>query len=225
MSAALLWSLAEALGGCVHVTVPGGGRKQRQGLRVHRSTALSNLDVRRKDLIPVTSPARTILDVAEDSGTAMAEHVLNQARQERLVRRGDLVALYRRTPGRQGWRALLPLLREDGTDDFSRQEAEKALYRLIRRAELPKPRRNLRVHGAELDFYWPDLQLNVEMDGYQWHSARHSNNNDRDRDTYLASRGIQVIRFSRDQLKFSPEVVVSRLAAAIALRSELRHSA
>lgn len=114
---------------------------------------------------------------------------------------------------------MAALLAADDLDDFSRSDAEAALLHLIRRASLETPRRNVRVHGHELDFFWPDLGLNVELDGYRWHSARHSLNGDRDRDTHLASCGIQVIRFTRDQLKFRPEQALARLAAAIALAS------
>lgn len=224
LSAAWLWGLLATLEGAVQVSVRGSGRRQREGICVHRTTALDKIDVRRRNLIPITSPERTILDVAEDCGSGAAEHVLNEARLKRLVLRSHMIALYRRSPGRRGWRVLRPLLREDATDDFSRQAAEKALNRLVRSAGLPRPRRNVRVHGFELDFYWPDLRLNVEVDGYQWHSARQSNNSDRDRDTLLAASGIQVVRFSRDQLRFEPNVVLARLAAAIAL-AERRASA
>lgn len=216
-SAAVLWELLRAEAGCVHVSMLGSGRGQRPGICVHRTTALTNTDFTRRQLIPVTSPARTILDVAEEEGFASAERALNQARIRRLALRSHMAALYARTPGRRGWKVLLPLMREDGTDDFSRSEAEKVLNRLIKRAQLPAPRRNRRAHGIELDFFWPEVRLNVELDGYQWHSARSANNSDRDRDTLLASHGIQVIRFSRDQLRFTPEVVVARLAVALAL--------
>lgn len=218
-SAAVLWGLLLLdEGSPVHVSVPAVGRKHRARIRVHAAT-MDRRDRTRRELVPVTSPGRTLLDVAETEGSLVAEHALNEARSKRIITRNQLAALYRRTPGRRGWGPLLPLLREDRTDDFSRQEAEKTLYRLIRKAELPRPRRNVRVHGVELDFYWPELQLNVELDGYRWHSARHSLNNDRDRDTFLAARGIQVVRFSRDQLAYRPEVVVARLAAALALAS------
>lgn len=109
---------------------------------------------------------------------------------------------------------MLSLLRDDG---FSRSEAEVAMKRLLALAGLPKPCRNLRVHGHELDFWWPDLRLNVEIDGYAWHSARNDLNRDRDRDMDLASKGIQVVRVTRDQLKHQPELVIARLAAAMAL--------
>ena len=200
----------------VHVSLASVHRRDRPGIRVHRMGPISPIDLRRRERIPITSPARTILDLAESSPHSELASAINEARTKRLVYRSQLLELRRRTPGRRGWGPLLTLLRADSTDDFSRQEAEKLMLRLIRRAELPAPRRNVRVHGYELDFFWPDLRLNVEIDGYRWHSARHSLNSDRDRDTHLAAHGVQVIRFSRDQLLI-PELVVARLAAALAL--------
>ena len=90
------------------------------------------------------------------------------------------------------------------------------LIGLIRDAGLPEPLRNARVHGFELDFYWPQLRLNVEVDGYRWHSTRSRLNRDRDRDAELAARGIRALRISYDQLR-RPRRVVAHLAAAIAL--------
>ncbi len=218
-SAAFLWGLLPFWADPIHVSLAASHRRPRPGIKLHRIGPPHRRDVRRRELVPVTAPARTILDLAETSEGRDLELALNEGRTRKLVYRSELLALKERTPGRRGWSSLLPLLRIDGEDDFSRQEAEKLMLRLIRSAQLPAPRRNVRVHGYELDFFWPELGLNVEVDGYQWHSARHSLNRDRDRDTGLAARGIQVIRFTRDQL-LTPALVVARLAAAIALAGQ-----
>lgn len=126
-----------------------------------------------------------------------------------------MTALLARRGGHRGAGAMRRLLAASG-GGFSRQEAERILLRLVHDAGLPEPRRNARVHGLELDFWWPELRLNVEMDGYRWHSTRTRLNRDRDRDIDLAARGIRVQRISYDQLR-RPERVIARLAAAIAL--------
>ncbi len=200
----------------IDVTVRARGRRSQSGIRVHSCPSLSAKDRRTHLRIPHTSPARTVLDVAEIEGQGLAEHVLNHLRTKRKVWRDDFVDLYRRTPGRRGWRPLLPLIRDQG---YSRSQAETAMKELLAKAGLPKPLRNVDVHGHELDFWWPDIRLNIEIDGYTWHSARNDLNSDRDRDMDLAANGVQVIRVTRDQLKFQPELVIARLAAAIALAS------
>lgn len=215
--AAFIWGLLPLDPHLVDITLVGIRRPGRPGIRIHHAKSLNRLDLRRRELIPVTSPSLTLLAIAESEDGNVLEQALNSARQMKLVRRGDLHLLRKRTPGRQGWGPLGGLLARDDSDDFSRSKVEAALLRLIRRASLPAPRRNVRIHGHELDFFWPGLRLNVEVDGYEWHSARHRLNSDRDRDTHLASCGIQVVRFTRDQVRFRPEQVLARLAAALAL--------
>lgn len=86
----------------------------------------------------------------------------------------------------------------------------------MRRAQLPAPRTNVRVHGHELDAYWPDQRLGVEVDGYAVHATRAVFERDRQRDQELMGRGIRVARVMRRQLRDEPEAVVARLAAALA---------
>lgn len=200
----------------IHVSIA-GHRRCRPGIVVHRCGSLPSRDRGRRDGIPVTSVARTILDIADLGDLRLLGEALNTARLKKLIQQSQLAELRSRTPGRHGWAAIDLLLREEGSEGFSRSRAERAMKRLITRAGLPVPRRNVRVLGHELDFYWPELRLNVEVDGWQWHAPGFRANADRDRDTHLAANGIQAIRFTRDQLRFTPQLVVARLAAAIAL--------
>ena len=121
----------------------------------------------------------------------------------------DRVPLHR---GAAGMRRLL----EASSGSFSRSRGERALTALIEDAGLPKPDRNGRVLGYELDYFWPELRLNIEMDGYRWHSTRARLNSDRNRDADLTAQGVQVLRISYDQLE-EPMRVVALIAAAIAL--------
>ena len=215
-SAAFLWGLASRVGDGVHVMLPAVAGRHRDGVTVHRMASFDQRHRRLRSGLPLTSPALTILDLAEMESTATVEAILNEARQRRLVSQSELASLLHRSTGRAGLGILGRLFSSQTNDDFSRHEAEKILWRLIRSSGLPTPRRNVRVHGFELDFYWPELGLNVETDGYQWHSTRHKLNADRVRDAELSSHGIQVIRFSWDQLQ-RPNEVLANLAAAIAL--------
>jgi len=158
--------------------------------------------------------ALTVLDLAA-LDPDVAEAAWNEALMHRLSSEGEMAALLARRRGHRGTGAMRRLLAASGSG-FSRGEAERMLHRLIREAGLPEPRRNARVDWHELDFWWPELGLNVEMDGYRWHSTRARLNRDRERDAELTARGIRVLRFSYDQLG-RPVRVVARLAAAIAL--------
>jgi very-short-patch-repair endonuclease len=158
----------------------------------------------------------TVLDLAATEPDA-AEEAWNEALLRRLSSEEEMAALLAVLGSRPGARVMRRILAASG-GDFSRQAAEKALRALIRDAGLPKPRQNVGVHGHELDFFWPELRLNVEMDGYRWHSTRARLNRDRRRDAELTARGIKVLRISYDQLE-EPRRLVAQLAAAIALAS------
>lgn len=215
-AAAFLWGLLPLLPGPMDVSLPQRHGRNRPGIRVHRAAALGRRDRRRRDGLPVTSPARTLLDLAESEPPAELEAALNAARTARLITQSELGVLLARSVGHRGLAQLAPLFRAQTTNEFSRSRAERIMRRLIERAGLPTPRRNVVVHGHELDLFWPELALNVEVDGYTWHSTRSQLDSDRDRDTFLAAHGIQVIRFTRSQL-LEPALVVARLSAAIAL--------
>jgi very-short-patch-repair endonuclease len=213
-SAAVLWKLLEWVDQPIDISVAERHVRSRTGIRVHRIAPLHPRDRRKRHGLPVTSPELTVLDLAAIDAR-LAEEAWNEALLERLVSASGMAALLDRRAGHRGTAALRRLLAAGG-GGFSRQEAERNLHRLIREAGLPEPGRNARVHGHELDFWWPELRLNVEMDGYRWHSTRARLNRDRERDADLVARGIRVLRFSFDQLG-RPERVVARLAAAIAL--------
>jgi very-short-patch-repair endonuclease len=213
-SAAVLWKLLEWVEGPIDVTIAGRCARTREGIRLHRSHAISHRDQRRCHGLPVTSPSLTVLELAAIDA-ALAEQAWNEALLQRLASVSEMAALLERHRGRSGTSVMRHLLAAAG-GGFSRQEAERMLHRLIRDAGLPEPQRNVRVHGHELDLWWPDLRLNVEMDGYRWHSTRSRLNRDRERDAGLAARGIRVMRLSYDQLR-RPQRVVAHLAAAVAL--------
>lgn len=220
-AAAFLWGLLELGDGDIDLIVAGTRRNARPGIRRHSGVHLDLRDRRRRGIVPLVSPPLTLLCLAESVGAVELASAVNAARQHRLATRAEMLRLRERTPGRRGWAALRPFL-DQGNDDFSRSLAEDALATLIDEAGLPAPRRNVRMHKHELDFFWPDLALNVEVDGYEWHSERSRLNADRERDGDLASRGIWVLRFTGGQVRSEPEKTIARLAAAVTVAAGRR---
>ena len=216
--AAAIQDLSPDCEGVVELTMPPSRRRSRPGIRVHRSITISPADILRIDGLPLTAPARTILDLADCGGAF--EVALNEARAHRSVTAAALRSVICRNRGRRGAAILDDFLTAERDPGFSRSDAEEALRKLIRRAGLPPPQRNVRLHGAELDFYWPQAKLNAETDGFATHGRRRNFESDRERDARLASHGIQVLRFTWWQLTREAPKVVARLAAALALRTE-----
>ena len=215
-SAGSLWGLTAApADGRVDVTVP-GRHVRRAGIRAHRASVVASRDVRVRDGLRVTAPARTLLDAAEDLSAGDLERAVAEAFVRRLVSRRELTALLARSPGRRGSRPLGAMLAREGGPALTRSEAERRLLALVRAGGLPAPEVNVRLCGFEVDFLWRRERLAVEVDGYAFHSTRAAFERDRRKDGVLADAGFAVRRFTWRGLVDEPERVLVALARALA---------
>jgi very-short-patch-repair endonuclease len=214
-AAAGLWRLLPRAPGEIDVTVPGRDRGRTYGIRAHRVVALEGRDVRQLEGIPVTAPARTIVDLAAVVAPRELEQAFAEAHARRLARRDELVSVLARRSGRPGTKALRALLDDDARPAITRSEAEERLLVLIRASELPHPEVNVRVGYHEVDFLWRSQRLVVEVDGFRFHSSRAAFERDRLRDAELAAMGFRVVRVTWRQLVNRPEAVVTRIATAL----------
>ena len=215
-TAAALYGLMPA-GGDVHVTVPGRNPGERTGIRTHRVTTLSFIDVVIRDDLRLTSPARTICDVAGTESLSVTERALNEARVQRLVTDSALERVIERTPTLKGSSVIRELLRAQEDSGYTRSEAERRMRRLAKAAGLAQPLTNTRLLGHEVDFLWPDQRLVVEVDGYQFHGHRQRFERDRRRDQQLVAAGYRVVRVTWIQLRDEPIAVITSIAQALAL--------
>jgi very-short-patch-repair endonuclease len=211
--AAVLWGYRPARIGPIDVTVPARKTRGRNGIRVHRST-LHPADASHQHGIPVTSPARTLLDLATQVTQRELDRATEEAQVQRRVSIHSLDEQFSRYPRHRGTAALRNAVQTD--PQLTRSEAERRLLALIRAARLPGPRVNARIGGYEVDFHWPGAKLVVEIDGYAFHSSRSSFEHDRRRDAVLAARAWRVVRVTWRQLTDEPEALVAVLAAALA---------
>jgi very-short-patch-repair endonuclease len=199
----------------IDVTVRSGQPRTRAGLRVHRAK-LTDAELTTHEGIPVTTPARTITDLAKTT----AERELGRAVEEALIqRRIDTDALTRAVDEAAGQRGARALRATAQTRDpqITRSEAERRLKRLVQQAGLERPRTNRRIGGYEVDAMWPRQRLVVEVDGYAFHGGRAAFERDRRRDANLTAGGWRVIRVTWRQLVDEPHLVVARISAALAL--------
>ncbi len=218
VSAALLWGMTthRSEAAAIHVTVPGdspGGRPE--GARVHRSKLLTFRDVRIRRGLPVTSPARALLDLAPSTTRRELERMLDQGLVMRLLRLGDVLELLRRCGRHRGRAALQALVEQHTTTTFTRSEAEELFLSLVRQAQLPQPLVNVRRRGYEIDFLWPQAGLAVEIDGFAYHRTSPRFEHDHSKDAALRSAGIIVDRLTWRQLDQEPLAVIARVAAGL----------
>jgi len=219
-SAALLWRLVRQHSGApVEVTVPLPRCPVRSGIRVHRVHALRPDEVTRLRKIPVTTAARTLLDLAAVLPPRELEQALAQAERMYAGTQRRLLALLARYPARAGTPALRELLGGSRQPAFTRSEAEERFLALTRRAGLGAPEANVRHHGYEVDFLWRREGLAVEINGYAFHADRAAFESDRRRDADLAARGTQVLRITWRQVTEEPEATAVVLARALAERA------
>ena len=196
---------------------PGGALSHRSAAELwdllperHDEAPHVSTEATRRHGIPVTTPARTILDLAATVASDELERALEQARLRHLVSARDLG---RRSRDRRGAARLRALLEQEPT--LTRSEAERRLLSLLAAAQLPRPRTNVRVAGHEVDALWPEQRLVVEVDGFAFHASREAFERDRARDAELQAHGYRVIRVTWRQLSARPEVLTARLGAAL----------
>jgi hypothetical protein len=216
-SAGALWELLHSEATVVDVTVAGsGGSSRRTGLRVHRARRLDG-QTTVKDGIPVTTPARTVLDLAAALEGRPLERLLDQAEITRLTDVSSLVALARAHPGHRGAGKLLRTLAEhDPGTTLTKGKLEERFLALCRDAGLPRPLCNHDVEGLEVDFVFAGHGLLVETDSWRHHKSRDSFESDRRRDAIHAAAGWRTLRFTHRQIAHDPATVRAALAAALA---------
>lgn len=216
-SAAALWELLPPPGKAtpVDITDPGHNRRMR-GIRSHRVAKLGDEDVTVVDGVPITTVARTILDIAATVRERELEQALAQVERRALSSASELLELIARNPKRHGMRTLRALLENEAGPAMTRSEAEERFLALIRNAELPDPETNIAIGRYELDFLWRAERVAVEVDGFAFHSSRHRFERDRRRDAELTARGIRMMRVTWRQIEREPQALLVRLAQILA---------
>jgi very-short-patch-repair endonuclease len=215
-SAAELWGLLSEHDGEIDVTVIGRNPGLNPGIRLHRVAEMDPGELTHMRGIPLTSPARTICDLAGAGPSHEAEQALEEGRVRRLVTDRQLHQVIEHAPTRTGSAFIRALLAGENGAGYTRSKAERTMRALVREAELPQPLVNAELHGFLVDFLWPDERLIVEVDGYEFHRDRAAFERDRRRDQILTAAGYRVIRVTWRQLRDEPVAVVARLAQALA---------
>jgi very-short-patch-repair endonuclease len=203
-AAAVHWGLLRPLDGPTDVTVPTqNGRERRRGIRIHRCGSLkadlsphglpSRLATVR-DYIPVTTVARTLVDIRATLAPRLVRRAVRQAE-------------------------FLGLALGEIKTDRTRSDLERFFLRLWRRTGLLRPEVNVPIGGMTVDFLWREARLVVETDSYATHGGTVAFEDDRERELRLRRLRYAVHRFSERQLEVEPEAVVEDVVAALRART------
>ena len=198
----------------VHVTVTGSHRTGPKGVVVHRTAALHPQERVRVQRLPVTSVARTLIDLAPGLSDRQLEPLIDQAlRKTSRTKLMESVARHHRRPGTPRLRGLLDPARPSA-DTWSRREAQ--LLAAIRRGGLPAPEANVALGDYVADLLWRAERVIVEFDSYAFHSGPAAFHADRTRHNDLAAHGRhQILHVTGRQLDHELERVLVWIALAL----------
>jgi putative AbiEi antitoxin of type IV toxin-antitoxin system/uncharacterized protein DUF559 len=214
-AAASLWGILRGTQP-IEVTAP-RGRKPRDGFILHRSRLIHPEDRATIEGIPVTSLARTIVDLADVVREKRLADAVHEAEIKRLFDLNKVERVLERLPGRRGRHKLMRVLaayRE--VQPFTRSRGERLVLGMCEEHWMPAPQVNTNIAGYEVDFYWPHAGLVLEFDGGAVHRTSKAFYEDRKRDRALAAQGIHVVRATdRDD----PSALAEELMKILSVRT------
>ncbi|HEY5316703.1 MAG TPA: type IV toxin-antitoxin system AbiEi family antitoxin domain-containing protein, partial [Solirubrobacteraceae bacterium] len=215
-SAATLWGISKHWRTPFEVTTR-FGRRRDNGPRVHRSGTLTERDVTVHFGIPVTSPARTVFDYAPRVSDAALARAVNDLRHARYLWLDDLAEVLGRHPlTRAANRLRKHLERPERLPTRSGLEDDYLLF--TERYGLPEPLVNTVVEGYEVDIFYPEHRLVIELDGWETHGLRDQFELDRDRDADLLAAEIATVRITKERFDGKPAQEAERLHAILRRR-------
>ena len=218
-TAGVLHRLWRYWGGVIHVTAPPGGREDRdEGIVVHRIRNMRAVEKGDVDGLPVTSVARTCLDMAARVHPGTLDDMLEAAEQDGTFDLTAFVAVRKR--GRKGSAALKRALQRYEPTGWTRSRLERKAIRELRRAGVRVKGVNVWIPEAAQEV---DLLLEhdvvVEIDGGVVHGTTAAKIRDPQRDTRLQIAGYATIRIPEHRLVHEPATFVADVEALLVSRA------
>ena len=221
-SGARLWEMRQSSTGLIDVTVPSrNGRIRRTGIRVHRSGRLAPEEVTAARGIPVTTVARTLLDLADVLDPQALRRAITEAEYRNRFDLTTLNAVVENNPGRRGAKLMRAV---NAAGHRTRSPLEDRFLAFIARWGVEEPESNVWLEGYEVDFLWRKVGLVVEMDGGAEHGTRAAVSRDRRRDRVLWRAGFRTMRLTDDALDAEGEVASDLIQAGVSVDSWPRAS-
>jgi very-short-patch-repair endonuclease len=205
-SAAALWGIGREAGRWIDVSVRRPCNHRPPDIKARTRLTLSLVNITEEEGIPVTTPVQTLIDQATALAPRQLERAVNEADKRDLVDPETLRLALGDHAGEPGVRPLRILL-DRLTFRLSDTELEVLFRPIAAEAGLPVQLTKEMVNGFEVDFYWPDLGLVVETDGWRYHRTASAQTRDALRDQTHTAAGLTSLRFSHYQVKHEPQHV------------------
>ena len=214
-----LWGFGGLTAARAEITIPVEIRK-RSALVVVHQTRVQITDRRMRRGVPVTTPERTLIDLAGSLPASQLEIAFESARRERQVTVASVARTAARigTQGRAGSDELQRLLALLASEPPCESALEVLTARILRTSGLPKPQRRVEIDAAgstcRLDFAWPDALVALECDGRKWHELDF----ERDRRRWsaiTATTGYRILWATWNRINGQPEQLIAELRSSL----------
>lgn len=214
-----MWRVYRGEGARIHVTTTNRSGQAIPGLWIHRARRLDAQDVTAKDGIPVTTVARTLVDLTDMLGPDRILRAMREADYLRILDLDALDAAVERARGRKGLQVVRQALAHHRPGQIVRDELEHRFVELVRAAGLPPPDTNVRVQTRRrrytVDCLWREQRVAVELDGRAAHARTLAFESDRRKDAALSAVGLHPLRFTWYRVTNEPEEVIAELGATL----------
>jgi very-short-patch-repair endonuclease len=212
-TAAAVYGLREVSIARIDVTVPGSKRRSRGTLRFHRTTQQPTIKTRNG--LRVSSLPDMLIELAPHQTRQELDRLITQSVRKNLL---DLQEMERALNGQPGAAKLRKALERYLPRPDRKSDLERAFDRLLaQHPEIPEPQRNIYIDGWEIDCYWPEQRLAVELDGRPYHVAVADIERDRVKDAKLMLQRIRILRITDHRFELDPRGVFEDVLAALAL--------
>jgi very-short-patch-repair endonuclease len=184
------------------------------GIQTRRSR---NLDRRRDTTqrrgIPITTVARTLVDIARLLGIDDLARACHEAGVRYRVTPAAVGAVLARKPNSPAAGKLRRVMAGEAPVTLS--ALERRFLELLRDHGLPRPVTNRPAGGRRVDCRWPAERLTVELDGYRFHSSRYAWERDRRREREAYARGDDFRRYTYGDVFERPATMLGELRALL----------
>lgn len=175
-------------------------------LKIRGTRNLDPTEVATCDGIPVTTVARSFVDICGSIGKGQLKKLLHEASRDGKLNFAEVRAAMDRARGKKGVGRLREIIDDwDPQTVWTKNEMEKEVKDLLRAADLPEPLVNRMVGGHLADFFYPDCGLIIETDGAQDHNAPFGVERDKELDSDLQLKGFRTLRLTRSMIRRDPE--------------------
>ena len=223
VDAAVLWGIHPRPGVVIHVTTARRSREGAKGIRLHRVRRLSPDDVTVRHGIPVTTVARTLVDLTDMFGRERLTRIIREAEFQGVLDLPMLDQAIARANGRKRLSTLIAAVRAHRPGAVVRSELEHAFLELCRTENIPAPETNVPMlvggRSRKLDCLWREQRVVVELDGRSAHDRPGAFEDDRARDAALTASGYRTLRYTWQRVTNDGARVAAEVKATLAQSS------